>query len=128
VSEWYVLELIVHVVIGIGLGYKFFGSPREPMDLFRGRNGSHLPTTQCACADFVDFATQRNGSHEKDLYKHGGPSSVSRAHFVTTGAIDLNLCTCVPLGEMTTSQISVRSDSWLGHQGAKTENIKCYNS
>jgi hypothetical protein len=23
------------------------------------RNGSHLPTTQCACADFVDFATQR---------------------------------------------------------------------
>jgi hypothetical protein len=30
------------------------------------RNGSHLPTTQCAC---VDFATQRNGgsSHEKDI-------------------------------------------------------------
>jgi hypothetical protein len=25
------------------------------------RNGSHLPTTQCACADFVDFAMQRNG-------------------------------------------------------------------
>jgi hypothetical protein len=35
------------------------------------RNGSHLPTTQCARADFVDFATQRNGgsSHEKDLYR-----------------------------------------------------------
>jgi hypothetical protein len=31
------------------------------------RNGSHLPTTQCACADFVDFTTQRNG-REKDLY------------------------------------------------------------
>jgi hypothetical protein len=30
------------------------------------RNGSHLPTTQCAC---VDFAMQRNGSRgrEKDL-------------------------------------------------------------
>jgi hypothetical protein len=35
------------------------------------RNGSHLPTTQCACADFVDFATQRNGGggREKDLYQ-----------------------------------------------------------
>jgi hypothetical protein len=33
------------------------------------RNGSHLPTTQCACANFVDFATQRNGHRcrEKDL-------------------------------------------------------------
>jgi hypothetical protein len=32
------------------------------------RNGSLLPTTQCACADFVDFATQRNGGgREKDL-------------------------------------------------------------
>jgi hypothetical protein len=33
------------------------------------RNGSHLPTTQCACADFVDFAKQRNGGRgrEKDL-------------------------------------------------------------
>jgi hypothetical protein len=26
------------------------------------RNGSHLPTTQCACVDFVDFATQRNAA------------------------------------------------------------------
>jgi hypothetical protein len=34
------------------------------------RNGSHLPTTQCACADFGDFAKQRNGcrGREKDLY------------------------------------------------------------
>jgi hypothetical protein len=33
------------------------------------RNGSHLPTTQCACANFVDFATQRNGrrGRENDL-------------------------------------------------------------
>jgi hypothetical protein len=32
------------------------------------QNGSHLPTTQCAYADFGDFATQRNGSggREKD--------------------------------------------------------------
>jgi hypothetical protein len=31
--------------------------------------GSHLPTTQCACANFLDFATQRNGrrGREKDL-------------------------------------------------------------
>jgi hypothetical protein len=30
---------------------------------------SHLPTTQCACADFWDFAKQRNGGggREKDL-------------------------------------------------------------
>jgi hypothetical protein len=29
----------------------------------------HLPTTQCSCADFGDFAKQRNGggSREKDL-------------------------------------------------------------
>jgi hypothetical protein len=25
------------------------------------RNGPHLPTTQCACADFEDFAKQHNG-------------------------------------------------------------------
>jgi hypothetical protein len=34
------------------------------------RNGPHLPTTtQCACADFGDFAKQRNcgGAREKDL-------------------------------------------------------------
>jgi hypothetical protein len=33
------------------------------------RNCRHLPTTQCACADFWDFAKQRNGSggREKDL-------------------------------------------------------------
>jgi hypothetical protein len=30
----------------------------------------HLPTTQCACPDFGDFAKQRNGDGdcEKDLY------------------------------------------------------------
>jgi hypothetical protein len=34
------------------------------------QNVLHLPTTQCACADFRDFAKQRNGSdsREKDLY------------------------------------------------------------
>jgi hypothetical protein len=34
------------------------------------RNVLHLPTTQCACADFGDFAKRRNnggGSREKDL-------------------------------------------------------------
>jgi hypothetical protein len=33
------------------------------------RNVLHLPTTQCACGDFGDFAEQRNGggSSEKDL-------------------------------------------------------------
>jgi hypothetical protein len=34
------------------------------------RNGPHLPTTQCACAEFEDFAKQRNnggGRREKDL-------------------------------------------------------------
>jgi hypothetical protein len=38
------------------------------------RNGSHLPTTQCACVEFEDFAKQRNGGggHEKD--QCGGPS------------------------------------------------------
>jgi hypothetical protein len=33
------------------------------------RNVLHLPTTQCACVNFRDFAKQRNGgrSREKDL-------------------------------------------------------------
>jgi hypothetical protein len=33
------------------------------------QNGLHLPTTQCACAEFEDFAKQRNGGsgREKDL-------------------------------------------------------------
>jgi hypothetical protein len=31
------------------------------------RNGPHLPTTQSACAEFYDFARQRNGGREKDL-------------------------------------------------------------
>jgi hypothetical protein len=34
------------------------------------RNGPHLPTTHCACAEFEDFAKQRNsgGGREKDLF------------------------------------------------------------
>jgi hypothetical protein len=38
------------------------------------RNGPHLTTTQCACAEFEDFAKQRNGGggggcgREKDPY------------------------------------------------------------
>jgi hypothetical protein len=39
-------------------------------------------------------------------------SSVSRARFVTIGAIDPRLCTYVPLGK-SNSQISVQSDSWF---------------
>jgi hypothetical protein len=33
------------------------------------RNGSHLPTTHCTCAEFEDFAKQCNGGggREKDL-------------------------------------------------------------
>jgi hypothetical protein len=44
---------------------------------------------------------------------------VSRARFVIAGAIDLNLCTYVLLGDLTShsDQISVQSDSWLGHLG-----------
>jgi hypothetical protein len=51
------------------------------------------------------------------------PASVSRAHFVTAGAIDLKLCTYVPLGK-SNSQISVQSDSWFGHQGSQNRNHK----
>jgi hypothetical protein len=34
------------------------------------REGPDLPTTQCACVEFKDFAKQRNGGggREKDLY------------------------------------------------------------
>jgi hypothetical protein len=61
-------------------------------------------------------------AHLVSLCKH--VVSVGRARFVTAGAIDLKLWTyvpIVPIGEMTV-QISVWSNSWLGHQGAKTEN------
>jgi hypothetical protein len=51
-------------------------------------------------------------------------SSVSSACFITAEAIDLKLCTSVPLGHDSREDISVRSDSCLGHQGAKTENAK----
>jgi hypothetical protein len=47
--------------------------------------------------------------------------SVSRACFVTAGAIDLKLCTYVPPGEMSVQTI-FRSDLILGL--AKTENAK----
>jgi hypothetical protein len=50
----------VHWVVGIYENHFVTTSPF--------RNGSHLPTTQCTCADFVDFATQRNGGRVKDLY------------------------------------------------------------
>jgi hypothetical protein len=47
------------------------------------------------------------------------------ARFVTAIAIDLKLCTYVPLGMSNlTGQILVQSDSLVGHQGAKTENTK----
>jgi hypothetical protein len=50
------------------------------------RNSSHLPTTQCACANFVDFATQSNGGREKHLLglhatMHNTPSC--RLHYAT---------------------------------------------
>jgi hypothetical protein len=45
----------------------------------------------------------------------------SHLRFLTAGPIDLKLCTYVPLGQ-TTAQ--VRPDSWLDHQGAKTETQK----
>jgi hypothetical protein len=52
--------------------------PQKPPQTLRNKgfsghcryvNDLHLPTTQCACADFGDFAKQRNGdsSREKDL-------------------------------------------------------------
>jgi hypothetical protein len=53
-------------------------------------------------------------------------SSVSRARFVTAGQVYLpeTLYICTQRGNGSRDQISVRSDSWLGHQGAKTENAK----
>jgi hypothetical protein len=47
------------------------------------RKGSYLPTTQCACVDFVDLATQRNGSggHEKDLLAlNSGVNALNALH------------------------------------------------
>jgi hypothetical protein len=42
------------------------------------RNGPHLPTTQCACAEFEDFAKQCNGGggREKDLLHCGSEGSM----------------------------------------------------
>jgi hypothetical protein len=56
--------------------WTFLNIGSKSIDLFHGRHcvakstkfENHLPTTQCVCVDFVDFATQRNGGHgcEKD--------------------------------------------------------------
>jgi hypothetical protein len=62
------------------------------------------------------------GSPAGSLCNHA--PSVGRARFVTAGAIDQKLCTYVPLGKSKSDPISVQSDSWFGHQGDKTENIK----
>jgi hypothetical protein len=55
-------------------------------------------------------------------------SLVSKAHFVATGAIDLKLCTYVPLGQITSyakcHKFSVWSISPHGHYGVKTKNRK----
>jgi hypothetical protein len=49
-------------------------------------------------------------------------SSSTRASDVKCGTL------CTPRSNDLTDQIAVWSDSWLGHQGAKTENTECYNS
>jgi hypothetical protein len=52
-------------------------------------------------------------------------SRVVHTRFVVAWAIDLKLCTYVPLGHMTyQTQVSVRFDSWLGHQGPKLKTQK----
>jgi hypothetical protein len=44
---------------------------------------------------------------------------------ISTRASDVNHGTlCTPRSDNLTDQISVQSDFWLGHQGAKTENTK----
>jgi hypothetical protein len=49
--------------------------------------------------------------------------SVSRARFVTDRAIDMKLLyICTHWSDDLRYQISVQSDSWIGHQGAKAEN------
>jgi hypothetical protein len=54
---------------------------------------------------------------------HRPSSSVSRAPFVTARAEALYIC--IPRSDDMTDQISVRSDSWLGHQGPKPKTEKC---
>jgi hypothetical protein len=36
------------------------------------RNVLHLPTTQCACEDFWNFAKQRNGGGSREQDQSGG--------------------------------------------------------
>jgi hypothetical protein len=71
------------------------------------QNGSHLPTTQCACADFVDFATQRNGGREK-IYNY--------ANFLSSSLVNESLEHA--LSAKTTGSFSNRIDfkhlPWLG--------------
>jgi hypothetical protein len=50
------------------------------------RNGSHLPTTQCACADFVNFATQRNGGRGREKDTHSKISASTRSTMLHVGA------------------------------------------
>jgi hypothetical protein len=42
--------------------HRSFSQPRPPFRCVAKSRSSHLPTTKCACANFVDFATQRHVS------------------------------------------------------------------
>jgi hypothetical protein len=66
-------------------------------------------------------------SHHLPLYQTSARSEFKYLNMAAIlenqlSAIDLKLCTYVPLGKSNSDQISVQSDSWLGHQGAKTKN------
>jgi hypothetical protein len=51
------------------------------------RNGPHLPATQCACAEFKDFAKQRSGGGGREkLYSSDGIGSISKSDFWTISA------------------------------------------
>jgi hypothetical protein len=70
------------------------------------------------------------GSPAYTITWHPASMSVSRARFVTTGAIDPKHCTYVPLGK-SNSQTKFRSSLILGlaTRGAnpKTQNVLCTN-
>jgi hypothetical protein len=55
ICQWHISSIFFTAAAAIALLGKIPEICTTPF-----RNGPHLPTTQCACADFMDFAMQRN--------------------------------------------------------------------
>jgi hypothetical protein len=85
---------------------------------------SHVKSVQKQAIFVFSTYTHKYGTlADLSLYIFDSPREPIQSRFITAGAIDLKLCTCVPLGEMTTNKISVQSDSWPNSEATKLSHL-----